>query len=138
MIRKLLLKQILQTTKYLLASLCAQCLFVGALWASEIPSTHPKSLDEIITQQRVVTGRVMEQGSNEGIPGVNIIIKGTTNGAVTDVDGNYNLEVPSSESVLVFSSIGFVGQEITVGAQGVINVTLAPDIISLSEVVVVG
>src|SRR5690606_14646191 len=59
-------------------------------------------------------------------------------GTVTDIDGNFSLEVPSSEAVLVISSIGYASQEIVVGERSVINVALAPDVLSLSEVVIVG
>lgn len=98
-----------------------------------------KVVDEVFQQQsRAVTGRVIDQESNEGLPGVNVIIKGTTTGTVTDADGNYKIEVASSESVLIFSSIGYVSQEIMVGQQAVINVTMATDIVTLTEIVVVG
>ena len=88
-------------------------------------------------ESKKVTGKVL---SNDGepIPGVAIIVKGTTQGTVTDIDGNYNLEVPSEGSVLVFSFIGFVNQEVAVGNQSVVNVTLSEDVETLDEVVVVG
>src|SRR5690606_35445340 len=86
----------------------------------------------------VVRGRVISFEDDEGLPGVNIMIKGTTTGVVTDIDGNYTISVPSSESVLVFSFIGFVTEEVVVGAQTNINLTMMPDITSLGEVVVVG
>src|SRR5690606_8007860 len=73
-----------------------------------------------------------------GIPGVNILIKGTSTGAVSDIDGNYNIKVPLPESILVFSSIGYVSQEVVVGNQSTVNVQLLPDIAALEEVVVVG
>src|SRR5690606_26702320 len=97
--------------------------------------------DKVITdyfQAVTVTGKVTSHESPEGLPGVNIIIKGTTQGTVSDVDGNYTLEVPSSESVLVFSSVGFLSEEVIVGDRSVINMELIPDITSLEEVVVVG
>jgi TonB-linked SusC/RagA family outer membrane protein len=93
---------------------------------------------EISRAQRSVAGRVIDQETNDGLPGVNVILKGTTTGTVTDADGNFRLDVPSSESVLVFSSIGFAPQEIVVGENAIINVTLAPDVLALSEVVIVG
>src|SRR5690606_41598091 len=62
-----------------------------------------------------VTGTVVEKGSNLGIPGVNILIKSTSRGTVTDLDGNFVIEA-SNGQILVFSSIGFENQEITVGA----------------------
>jgi TonB-linked SusC/RagA family outer membrane protein len=85
-----------------------------------------------------VTGRVTSPEDELGMPGVAIRVKGTTQGTVTDMDGNFSLDVPSEESVLVFSYIGYVTQEIVVGSQRTINVELAPDMETLEEVVVVG
>lgn len=91
-----------------------------------------------VFQEKTITGRVTEQGLDEPLPGVNVVLKGTNNGTVTDVDGNYKLTVPSDESVLVFSFVGYIREEIVVGEQSVVNVSLTPDITSLNEVVVVG
>lgn len=85
-----------------------------------------------------VSGTVISGEDQQGLPGVNVTIKGTSLGTVTDVDGGFALEVPSRESVLVFSFVGFVNQEVTVGSQSNIRVTLEPDMQTLSEVVVVG
>ncbi|MGB3180328.1 MAG: TonB-dependent receptor [Cyclobacteriaceae bacterium] len=84
-----------------------------------------------------VSGKVTDQMSGEGLPGVNILEKGTGNGAVTDIDGNYTINV-SPEASLVFSYVGFVKEEISVNNRSTINVSLVPDIEQLSEVVVVG
>nr|WKN35193.1 SusC/RagA family TonB-linked outer membrane protein [Tunicatimonas sp. TK19036] len=84
-----------------------------------------------VTVQGTVTG---EEG--EGLPGVNVVEKGTTNGTVSDVEGNYTLSVESNSSVLVFSSIGFITQEIGVGGQTTIDVEMMTDTKSLNEVVV--
>jgi TonB-dependent starch-binding outer membrane protein SusC len=73
-----------------------------------------------------------------GLPGVSVIIKGTTKGTVTDVNGNFELEVPDKDQVLQFSFIGMVTQEIPVGNQTVINVKMVGDYIGLEDVVVVG
>ena len=70
--------------------------------------------------------------------GVNIIVKNTTTGTVTDVDGNYRLNVPDDATTLVFSSVGFITEEVTIGGQTVIDLQMLPDIQSLSEIVVVG
>ncbi len=87
-------------------------------------------------QDQTVTGRIIDE-SGEGLPGVNVVIKGTSSGTVTDVEGNYRLSVPSG-STLVFSTVGFATQEIAVGSQSVIDVTLGIDISELQEVVVTG
>jgi len=91
-----------------------------------------------ITQGREVTGRVISQDDNDGLPGVNVIVKGTSHGTVTDVEGNYSLDVPGEESILVFSSVGFLKEEVTVGNQTVIDFTLTPDVTALDELVVIG
>ncbi|MBS0000046.1 MAG: SusC/RagA family TonB-linked outer membrane protein [Cyclobacteriaceae bacterium] len=86
--------------------------------------------------QREVSGTVT--GADEGLPlpGVSILIVGTTTGTVTDADGNDKLSVPSSGATLRYSYIGYVNQEITVGNQSVIDIVLAPDATQLQEVVV--
>lgn len=95
--------------------------------------------DKVLPQQgQTVSGRVVEKDNNEGLPGVNVIVKGTATGTVTDANGNYRIEVPSRESVLVFSSIGFVTQEITVGGQTTIDISMSADIVTLNEIVVIG
>lgn len=91
----------------------------------------------VLAQQAMkVTGKVIDS-TNEGVPGVNVQVKGGTLGTITDVDGNYKIDVPGSKSVLVFSFIGYETQEITVGNKTVINVTLKDDTQLLDEVVVV-
>ena len=93
---------------------------------------------EVYLQTVQISGKVTSDESSEGLPGANVIIKGTNLGTITDIDGNYQIEVPSPESVLVFSSVGFITEEVTVGDQSVINISLIADITSLSEIVVVG
>ena len=69
---------------------------------------------------------------------MNILAKGTTTGTVSDVDGNYRLTVADDVTTLVFSSIGYTTEEVEINDRATINLALAPDIQSLSEVVVVG
>jgi TonB-linked SusC/RagA family outer membrane protein len=88
--------------------------------------------------QKTVSGTVTSEDDQEGLPGVNILIKGTSVGTVSDVMGAYSLEVPGDESVLVFSSVGYVSQEITVGSQSTVNITMAPETTQLGEIVVIG
>jgi TonB-dependent starch-binding outer membrane protein SusC len=87
--------------------------------------------------QVIVKGKV---SPTEGgaLPGVNIIIKGTTSGTTTDADGAFTIEVPSPESVLIFSFIGYETQEVAVGQRTTIVVVLSPDVQTLNEIVVVG
>lgn len=89
-----------------------------------------------IAQTRQVTGTITAGG--ETLPGVNVLIKGTTTGTASDVDGKYSITVPSAESVLVFSFIGYVTKEVTVGNATTLDVLLEEDLASLSEIVVVG
>ena len=84
-----------------------------------------------------VSGQVLDE-TGKPMPGVNVLVKGTTNGTSTDTDGNYSINVENGDAVLIFSFIGYFTQEIPVGNRTVINVSLAPDIATLSEVVVVG
>lgn len=84
-----------------------------------------------------ITGTVTDD-RGQPLPGVNIIEKGTINGTSTDVDGNYALNVDDNNTILVFSFIGFLSEEVPVGNQSDIDITLKPDIRSLDEIVVVG
>lgn len=95
-------------------------------------------LSEHTFAQTSISGRITSYDSEEGLPGVNIVIKGTSQGTITDVDGNYTINVPSSESILVFSSVGYNPEEVAVGNKSQINVALVPDITALEEIVVVG
>ena len=92
----------------------------------------------IFSQEISVKGKVSSDSDNLGIPGVNVRIQDTNQGTITDVDGNYELKVPSSSSVLVFSFVGYKTSEVRVGSQSIINVVLAESAKSLDEVVVVG
>ncbi len=84
----------------------------------------------------VVSGVVKDSETGEGIPGVNVIIKGTAVGTATGIMGDYSLQIEDPEAVLIFSNIGFGTQEIKVGTQSVIDITLTPDTKQLNEVVV--
>jgi TonB-linked SusC/RagA family outer membrane protein len=94
-------------------------------------------IPETNLQQAVVSGRVTDSEGN-ALPGVNIIEKETMNGTTTDQDGNYSITVSSSESVLVFSYVGYLSEEMQVGNQLVLNMTLIESLEELGEVVVVG
>lgn len=109
----------LKRARYVLALLCLLC-------------TH-----HLHAQSLVVSG-VVKDDSGGGLPGVNIVIKGTTTGTVTDADGKYSLEVPGPESVLSFSFIGYLSQDVNVGQQTTVDVVMMADITTLGEVVVVG
>ena len=88
--------------------------------------------------QQSISGKVLGGDNNEPLPGVNVVVKGTTSGTVTNVEGQYQIQVPGPDAVLVFSSVGYASEEVTVGNQSVIDLTLSPDITQLGEIVVVG
>ena len=89
-------------------------------------------------QDRTVSGKVTSAEDGTALPGVNVRLKGTTAGTVTDADGHYTVTVSSSNDVLVFSFIGLETIEIVVGEKSTIDAALASDITQLSELVVVG
>ncbi|MBN1119069.1 MAG: TonB-dependent receptor [Bacteroidales bacterium] len=84
-----------------------------------------------------VTGQVTSNGE-EALPGVSIVIKGTTTGVITDLDGNYSITVPDANAVLVYSFLGYITEEIQVNGQTTIDIVLDEDLMELDEVVVVG
>jgi TonB-linked SusC/RagA family outer membrane protein len=89
-------------------------------------------------QTRLVSGQVIDASDNKGLPGANILVKGSSNGTTTDTDGNFKISVPDGAATLVISSLGYVAMDVAIGNQSVINVTLQVDSRSLNEVVVVG
>ncbi len=90
------------------------------------------------SQQIKVTGKVTDASTGEPLPGVNIQLEGTQQGVITDVSGNYTIQVPGATSVLIFSYIGYNSERVEVGNQAIIDISLALDIQSLEEVVVIG
>jgi len=88
-------------------------------------------------QQKTITGKVTDE-SGAPVPGTTIIVKGTTTGIVSDMDGNYSLSVPATAKTLVFSFVGMKSQEVLVGTQTVISVKMISESIGLEEVVAIG
>ncbi len=106
-------------------------------YASPFPSGEP---NQAILQVTEVTGTVTDN-EGESLPGVNIVIKGTTIGSISDLDGNYTIQIPAGQAqpvILVYSFVGFQSQEIAVGNQTTIDVQLEVETLGLDEVVVVG
>ncbi|MGM9507255.1 SusC/RagA family TonB-linked outer membrane protein [Larkinella sp. GY13] len=108
------------------------------------PSASPEGNEYAQISQKIsvpveetISGKVTGE-NNEVLPGVSVVLKGTTRGTTTDAEGQYRLTVPDRKAVLVFSFVGFTSQEITIGNQSIIHVTLQPDTKSLNEIVVVG
>jgi TonB-linked SusC/RagA family outer membrane protein len=94
------------------------------------------SLNDAFAQDRTVSGRVSSTEDDSPLPGVNVVLKGTTVGTATDADGRYSLSVPASGGALVFSFIGLESKEIEIGDRSIVDVSLALDVTQLSEVVV--
>ena len=104
-----------------------RALLIASAWLMSICS---------VFAQTTVSGRVTAGEDAAALPGVNILVKGTAEGTISDADGNFTISAPSSESVLVFSFVGYIAQEIAIGGRTSINVALTTDSQQLSEVVV--
>ena len=119
----------------------ATCLFLtagaGMSPVFALPGTA-ESMKMEITQQTVTVSGVVKDKKGEPIIGANIMEKGTTNGTITDFDGNYTLKVKNAKSILVVSYIGYQTQEIPVGNGGKKDITLQDDSELMDEVVVIG
>jgi TonB-linked SusC/RagA family outer membrane protein len=89
-------------------------------------------------QQKSITGVVTESDGNAPMPGVTVVVKGTTTGTITDIDGKYTLQVPANAQTLSFSYIGMLSQDIPIAGKTTINVSMKADVIGLEEVVAVG
>ncbi|SFU20071.1 TonB-linked outer membrane protein, SusC/RagA family [Algoriphagus locisalis] len=125
-LKKHFVKQTLQTLgKRWLTLILLICCFLG--------SAHAQNSGGVL-----IKGTVTAQEDGLGLPGVNVLIKGTGQGTVTDIDGNYSISVPSSGATLLFTFIGFVSSEVAVNNQTTIDITMAEDTQALDEFVVVG
>lgn len=91
---------------------------------------------ELRAQERTISGRVTSIEDGSPLPGVNVVLKGTTNGTATDVDGRYSISVPTGGGTLVFSFIGLTSQEVEIGTRSTVDLQMAQDVQQLSEVVV--
>lgn len=93
---------------------------------------------ELWAQERTVSGTVTSLEDGSTLPGVNVVLQGTTTGTVTDFDGKYSLSVPQEGGTLVFTFIGLQSQEVEIGGRSTVDVQMAADVQQLSEVVVTG
>lgn len=118
------------------------CLFftagVGYSPAFALPETAEAMVTEIVQQQTVAISGIVKDRNGDPIVGANILEKGTSNGVVTNLSGQYNLRVKGSKSMLVVSYIGYKSQEIAIGANRKIDVTLEEDAELIDEIVVIG
>lgn len=105
-------------------------------------SDQPKirSKEEFLTEvvyDREITGTVTDENGEE-LPGVNVLVKGTTIGTITDANGQYILNAPDDATTLVFSYVGYNSEEVEISGRSVVDLVLTPDITSLTEIVVIG
>ena len=91
---------------------------------------------QVVLAQRTITGKAIGAADKNPLPGVTVLLKSTTSGVLTDINGNYSIQVPNNQAVLQFSYIGFATQEVTVGTQNVIDIALAEVVLQMNEVVV--
>ena len=96
------------------------------------------TINATMAQERTVTGTVTSGEDGSPLPGVNVILKGTSTGTITDLDGNFTISVFGNDAVITFSSVGFISREMLVGNQTVINLALQTDITALEEIVITG
>ncbi|MCU0451470.1 MAG: carboxypeptidase-like regulatory domain-containing protein, partial [Bernardetiaceae bacterium] len=92
----------------------------------------------VAVAQKRITGTVLDGETNSGLPGVSVLVKGTTTGTTTDVNGKFSINAPNNALVLVFSYVGFKSQEIEIGSRSTIDITMAVDERLTDEVVVTG
>ncbi len=92
---------------------------------------------ETVQQQKTISGTITDE-SGEPLPGVTVLIKGTTNGTVTDIDGRYTISNIGESAILQFSFVGMLTQEVAIGGQTKIDIVLQPDAIGIEEIVAVG
>lgn len=122
-------KRLLLVTKLTFILICLSGLY-GVYGA--VPENVPSE-----QQTKVITGTVTDE-TQQALPGASVIVKGTTIGIITDIDGKFSLKVPESAKILVVSFVGMIPQEIQVGTKTNFNVTLVQETIGLEEVVAVG
>ena len=125
-----------------LAGLALTLLIGGPGWAESpagtLISKSPAAIWQKSAADRQITGKVTDGDSPDGLPGVNVVIKGTQTGTFTDANGNYTIDVPEGGAILVYSFVGYLSQETETGTRNAINISLKADTKSLNEVVVVG
>lgn len=90
----------------------------------------------VVNAQKTITGTVTSSEDGMTLPGVSVVVKGTTLGTITDIDGKYSIDVPEDAAILVFTYVGMVTEEMEIGANASIDVAMVPDIMGLDEVVV--
>lgn len=132
--------------RYIPSKLCLIKVFSGILLTSStfagtnayLPNSNTSAGTLTVAAiNKTVTGKISDE-KGEGLPGVSVVLKGTTSGTVTDTEGKFSLSVPDNGGTLVFSSVGYLTQEAQIGSRSVIDMKMAVDAKALTEVVVVG
>jgi iron complex outermembrane receptor protein len=109
-----------------------------AIWQRVLLSFFLVILSGYVSAQITVKGKVSDATTGEALPGVSVVVTGTTTGVATNLDGEYTLKVPSASSQISFSFVGYKSQVIPVDGNAVIDVKLQPDVATLDEIVVIG
>jgi iron complex outermembrane receptor protein len=109
-----------------------------AIWQRVLLSFFLVILSGYVSAQITVKGKVTDATSGEALPGVSVVVTGTTTGVATNLDGEYTLKVPSASSQISFSFVGYKSQIIPIDGNAVIDVKLQPDVATLDEIVVIG
>ena len=131
-VRSLYLKKLLMRLKIAILTIV-----FGASYVFASPNTGPvNAADEI--QQVTITGTVTDASTGEAMPGVNVLVRGTTLGALTDLGGKFSLTVPDANAVLVISFIGYDTQEMPVAGRSTVNIAMVSATRALDEVIVTG
>lgn len=107
-------------------------------FTAEAFSLNRPNVTHVFSIDKTVSGKITSSEDNTPIPGVSVVLKGSRSGTNTDVEGQFKIDVPDNGAVLVFSSVGFITQEVPVGARSIIDIKLDADMKALTEVVVVG
>ena len=135
--QKVILLRFIKPCVLTLLSIFLSIQFTYADESKMASATMGKTNVNEVQQQKTITGKITDE-FGEPLSGVSIVVKNSSTGIMADADGNYSITVPNNEAILVFIYIGFASQEIQVGNQTIINVTLREELQLLEEVVVVG
>lgn len=120
----------------LLVSLISYNAYANVLYHSSSGVEHLEAEWSSSPLQTITVSGTVTDESGNSFPGVAVMVKGTTKGTITDVNGRYTIEISEANPILVFSSVGYLTEEVAVESRSVIDIVLYPDIVSLSEVVV--
>ena len=129
--------EVAKETRLIKAKLPASNKRTGLVFASTRPDNIVVLNASNMSTLETINGKVTDTDSGEGLPGVSIVIKGTTAGTITDVNGDYSIEADQGD-ILIFSYVGYQTNEVIVGTSNTINISMVTDVTALSEVVVVG